>query len=110
MSSPAVALAVFERWMTEGTLLTLFTPQGVGEASSHSAKVVALDDESLSVSLLLDDRTPKTFALRDAAVAYVERGEEADDTPEELSGCFAGRFLRLSFPSGLLFVIGETLM
>lgn len=109
MSSPEVALAVFEGWMIGDASLTLFTPQGVDVASSHSAKVVAVDNGARSVSLLFDGRTSKTWSLSGVSVAYLNRDDESDDTPEELKRCFGGRFLRLSFPSGQLFVIGETL-
>jgi len=95
--------------MIDGSALTLFTPQGVDVASSHTAKVVAVDNKSRSVSLLFDDdRVARSWSLAGVSVAYLAHDDESDDTPEELKRAFAGRFLRLSFPSGQLFVIGET--
>lgn len=107
MSSLDVAFAVFERWKTEDSLLRVFTPEGEGIASSHSAKIVSVDATARAVRLIFDDdRRSKTWVLANARCEYVDASED-DETPEELKRSFAGRFLKIELPSGQLFVVGE---
>ncbi len=108
MTSPAVALSVFERWKADGRALRVFTPMDVGRASVAEVKVLSVDSQSGKVELfLLDDKRSTVWPISSALeIEYVDSAED-EGAPEELKRDFAGRFLKLTFSPTELFVIGE---
>jgi hypothetical protein len=112
MSSLDVAFFVFEQWRDSGRPVACFTPWDIGESSFQSIRVERVDRSTAEVVLFLeDDRRSTIWGLTGASFEYVDKGED-EETPEEITRSFAGRFLKVEFSSRQskqIFILGELL-